>query len=131
MPESTSFGDAKHELSGFIGRRKVTSSPVPILRGAWLKRGCHVNAVGACLPQWRSLDDEAMAGVVFVDSRAAALRESGDIIFSNATIYAELGEALRGNIDARAGETTVVKSLGVAIEDLAAALLVYRGTAAF
>jgi ornithine cyclodeaminase/alanine dehydrogenase-like protein (mu-crystallin family) len=107
----------------------ATSSRSPILRGAWLKRGCHVNAVGACLPQWRELDDEAMAGVVFVDSRAA-LRESGDVILSNATIYAELGEAIGGKIDARAGETTVFKSLGMAVEDLAAALLVYRGAAA-
>ncbi len=108
----------------------VTSSRVPVLRGAWLKHGCHVNAVGACLPQWRELDDAAMAGVVFVDSRAAALRESGDIILSNAEIYAELGEALGGKVDARAGETTVFKSLGMAAEDLAAALLVYRGAVA-
>lgn len=108
----------------------VTGSRVPVLRGAWLKHGCHVNAVGACLPQWRELDDAAMAGVVFVDSRAAALRESGDIILSNAEIYAELGEALGGKVDARAGETTVFKSLGMAAEDLAAALLVYRGAVA-
>ena len=46
----------------------VTNSKTPILRGAWLKPGCHVNAVGACRPDWRELDDEAMRNVVFVDS---------------------------------------------------------------
>jgi len=104
----------------------VTSSKMPILCGAWLKRGCHVNAVGACRPDWRELDDDAMGNVVFVDSREAALKESGDVILSRAKIYAELGEALAGKIPARATETTIFKSLGMAVEDIAAALLVYR-----
>lgn len=104
----------------------VTSSKMPVLRGAWLKRGCHVNAIGACRPDWRELDDDAMRNVVFVDSREAAMKESGDVILSGATIYAELGEALAGKIDNRAGETTIFKSLGMAVEDIAAALLVYR-----
>src|SRR5438874_12342044 len=50
----------------------VTSSKMSILRGAWLKSGCHVNAIGACRPDWRELDDDAMRNVVFVDSREAA-----------------------------------------------------------
>jgi thiomorpholine-carboxylate dehydrogenase len=105
----------------------VTSSKTPVLNGAWLKRGCHVNAIGACRPDWRELDDAAMKGsVVFVDSREAALKESGDVILSGAKIYAELGEALAGKIDNRANETTIFKSLGMAVEDIAAALLVYR-----
>ena len=104
----------------------ATSSTVPILRGAWLKPGCHVNAVGACRPDWRELDDEAMANVVFVDSREAALKESGDIILSGVKIYAELGEALAGKVPPRANETTIFKSLGMAVEDIAAAMLVYR-----
>jgi len=104
----------------------VTSSKMPILCGAWLKRGCHVNAVGACRPDWRELDDDAMGNVVFVDSREAALKESGDVILSRAKIYAELGEALAGKIPARANEITIFKSLGMAVEDIAAALLVYR-----
>lgn len=104
----------------------VTSSKMPVLRGAWLKRGCHVNAIGACRPDWRELDDDAMRNVVFVDSREAAMKESGDVILSGATIYAELGEALAGKIDNRASETTIFKSLGMAVEDIAAALLVYR-----
>ena len=104
----------------------ATSSTTPILRGAWLKAGCHVNAVGACRPDWRELDDEAMGNIVFVDSREGALKESGDVILSEAKIYAELGQALAGKIPSRANETTIFKSLGMAVEDIAAAMLVYR-----
>ena len=105
----------------------VTSSKTPVLRGAWLKPGSHVNAVGACRPDWRELDDDATRNsVVFVDSREAAMKESGDVILSGAKIHAELGEALAGKIDSRASKTTIFKSLGMAVEDIAAALLVYR-----
>jgi len=104
----------------------VTSSKTPVLKGAWLKRGCHVNAIGACRPDWRELDDDAMkSSVVFVDSREAAMKESGDVILSGTKIHAELGEAFAGKIDNRANETTIFKSLGMAVEDIAAALLVY------
>ncbi len=104
----------------------ATNSKTPVLKGEWLKPGCHVNAVGACRPDWRELDDDAMRNVVFVDSREAAMKESGDVILSGAEIYAELGEALAGKIPPRANETTIFKSLGMAVEDIAAALLVYR-----
>jgi thiomorpholine-carboxylate dehydrogenase len=104
----------------------VTSSNTPVLRGSWLKPGCHVNAVGACRPDWRELDDEAMASVVFVDSREGAMKESGDVILSRAKIYAELGEALAGKVPTRANETTIFKSLGMAVEDIAAAALICR-----
>jgi thiomorpholine-carboxylate dehydrogenase len=104
----------------------VTNSKTPVLKGSWLKRGCHVNAIGACRPDWREVDDEAMANVVFVDSRKGAMKESGDVILSGANVYAELGEALAGKIDNRANETTIFKSLGMAVEDIAAAVLVYR-----
>src|SRR5579864_5677862 len=104
----------------------VTSSRTPVLKGAWLKSGSHVNAVGACRPDWRELDDDAMLNsVVFVDSREAAMKESGDVILSRAKIYAELGEAFAGKIDNRANETTIFKSLGMAVEDITAAMLVY------
>ncbi|MBX6326840.1 MAG: ornithine cyclodeaminase family protein, partial [Chthoniobacterales bacterium] len=106
------------------------NSTTPILQGAWLKPGCHVNAVGACRPDWRELDDEAMRNIIFVDSREAALKESGDIILSGAKIYAELGEALAGRVPPRASETTIFKSLGMAVEDIAAAQLVYRAVIA-
>ncbi|HME88022.1 MAG TPA: ornithine cyclodeaminase family protein [Chthoniobacterales bacterium] len=109
----------------------VTSSKTPVLRGAWLKRGCHVNAIGACRPDWRELNDDAMRNsVVFVDSREAAMKESGDVILSDAKIYAELGEAFAGKVPTRASETTIFKSLGMAVEDIAAALLVYRAATA-
>ena len=104
----------------------ATNSKTPVLKGVWLKPGCHINAVGACRPDWRELDDEAMANVVFVDSREGAMKESGDVILSRAKIYAELGEALSGKVPSRANETTIFKSLGMAIEDISAALLVYR-----
>jgi ornithine cyclodeaminase/alanine dehydrogenase-like protein (mu-crystallin family) len=107
----------------------ATNSKRPILKGSWLKPGSHVNAVGACRPDWRELDDEAMANVVFVDSREAAMKESGDVILSGAKIYAELGEALAGKIAPRPNKTTIFKSLGMAVEDIAAALLVYRSAA--
>jgi ornithine cyclodeaminase/alanine dehydrogenase-like protein (mu-crystallin family) len=104
----------------------VTNSKTPVLKGSWLKPGCHVNAIGACRPDWRELDDEAMANIVFVDSREAALKESGDLILSGAKIYAELGEALAGKVPSHAGEITIFKSLGMAVEDITAAILVYR-----
>jgi ornithine cyclodeaminase/alanine dehydrogenase-like protein (mu-crystallin family) len=105
----------------------VTSSKTPVLRGSWLKPGCHVNGIGACRPDWRELDDDAMRrSVIFVDSREGALKESGDVILSDAKIYAELGETLAGKVPSLANETTIFKSLGMAVEDIAAAMLVYR-----
>src|SRR5207237_2327006 len=104
----------------------ATSSKTSILQGKWLKPGCHVNAVGACRPDWRELDDDTMRNVVFVDSREAAMKESGDVILSGAKIYAELGEPFAGKAPPRADEITIFKSLGMAVEDIAAALLVYR-----
>jgi len=104
----------------------ATNSKTAVLKGSWLKPGCHVNAVGACRPDWRELDDEAMANIVFVDSREAAIKESGDVILSRTKIHVELGEALAGKVPPRANETTVFKSLGMAVEDIAAALLVYE-----
>ncbi len=108
----------------------TTNSKTPVLKGAWLKPGCHVNAIGACRPDWRELDDEAMGNVVFVDSREGALKESGDVILSSAKIYAELGEALAAKAPPRANETTIFKSLGMAVEDIAAAMLVYHSATA-
>ena len=103
----------------------TTNSKTPVLKGSWLKPGCHVNAIGACRPDWSELDDEAMSNVVFVDSREGAMKESGDVILSGAKIYAELGEAFAGKLPPRANERTIFKSLGMAVEDIAAAKLVY------
>jgi thiomorpholine-carboxylate dehydrogenase len=105
----------------------VTSSTQPVLKGEWLKRGAHVNAIGACRPDWRELDDVAIRNsVLFVDSREAAMKESGDVILSGAEIYAELGEVIAGKVPPRTDETTIFKSLGMAVEDITAALLVYQ-----
>jgi thiomorpholine-carboxylate dehydrogenase len=104
----------------------ATSSREPVLRGAWLRPGTHVNAVGANRPDWRELDDETMAATVFVDSRAAAAQESGDVILSRAPVYAEIGELFaKTALPPPRSETTVFKSLGLAVEDLAAAKLVF------
>ena len=103
----------------------ATSSREPVLRGAWLTSGAHVNAVGANRPDWRELDDDAMGNTLVVDSRAGAAQESGDVILSGAAIYAEAGELFSGAVAAPPRSTTTVfKSLGLAIEDLAAAKLV-------
>ena len=103
----------------------ATSSRQPVLRGEWLKPGAHVNAVGANRPDWRELDDDAMSATLFVDSRAAAAQESGDIMLSRAAIYAEIGELFANAVLAPPrSATTVFKSLGLAVEDLAAAKLV-------
>ena len=103
----------------------ATHSQEPVLRGEWLKPGAHVNAVGSPRPDWRELDDDAMANVVIVDSREAVLRESGDVILSRATIHAEIGEIFAGIKTAPAAATTIFKSVGIAIEDIATAKLVY------
>jgi ornithine cyclodeaminase/alanine dehydrogenase-like protein (mu-crystallin family) len=109
----------------------ATMAREPILHGAWLKAGAHVNAVGSALPTWRELDDAAMtAGPLIVDSREAALRESGDVILSKAAIHAEAGELFAGLKQIPRGVTTVFKSLGLAVEDIATARLVYDAVTA-
>jgi ornithine cyclodeaminase/alanine dehydrogenase-like protein (mu-crystallin family) len=116
---------AESAVSGADVVVTATNALEPILKGAWLKPGAHVNAVGSPRPGWRELDDSAMANPLIVDSREAVLKESGDVILSNAPIYAEIGEILAGRKKAPAAATTVFKSLGLAIEDIAAAKLVY------
>ncbi len=118
--------DAESAVRGADVIVTATNALEPILKGAWLKRGAHVNAVGSPRPTWRELDDDAMANLLVVDSREAALKESGDVILSKAKIYAEAGEIFDGSKTPSASETTVFKSLGLAIEDVAAARLVYE-----
>ena len=104
----------------------ATASIEPILEGAWLKPGAHVNAIGWRGHTSRELDDAAMGNVVVVESREAAHDQCGDVMLSGAEIHAELGEILAGAEPARAEETTVFDSVGIAIEDIAAARLVYE-----
>ncbi|KAK3601783.1 hypothetical protein CHS0354_041698 [Potamilus streckersoni] len=103
----------------------VTLSSKPVVQKAWVKPGCHINAVGACRPDWHEIDPELMrSAIVYVDSRAGAEKESGDIILSKAEVYAELGEVILGTKNSNKDKTTVFKSLGMAIEDVLSAKLV-------
>jgi thiomorpholine-carboxylate dehydrogenase len=110
----------------------ATTSKTPVLRGEWLKPGAHVNSVGASRPDWRELDDAVLSRArIFVESREAASRESGDVIAAG-RIDAEIGEVFAGVRPGRVSpeEITLYKSVGVAVEDLAAAELVYRAALA-
>jgi ornithine cyclodeaminase len=114
----------------------VTSSPEPVIQRAWVGAGALVISVGACRRDEREMDPQLVADArVFVDSRAAALVESGDIVqgieagrFSVDHIRGELGEAVMGRVPSRtsADDIVVFKSLGLAVEDVATADLVYR-----
>lgn len=114
----------------------VTSSPTPVLLGRWLSTGTHINAVGAPRPDWREMDTEAVArSRLFVDSRAAAAVEAGDIVgpigegaITDAHVYAEIGEVFSGRRPGRTdpGQITLFKSLGLAVEDVATAQLAYE-----
>lgn len=118
----------------------ATSATTPVLHGEWLAPGTHVNAVGACLPTYRELDTAAVARArVFVDRRESALHEAGDVLipiregaFTADHIVAEIGDVLLGRAAGRRSseEITVFKSLGLAIEDLAAARHVYEAAVA-
>jgi ornithine cyclodeaminase/alanine dehydrogenase-like protein (mu-crystallin family) len=110
-----------------------TSSREPIVRRAWLDPGAHVNAVGSSIPTARELDaDVVAASALFVDRRESTVNESGDYLgaveeagIGPDHIRAELGELLVGSRPGRRDDTelTVFKSLGLAVEDLAAAAL--------
>jgi ornithine cyclodeaminase len=112
----------------------TTSAREPIVEHRWLSPGAHVNAVGSSIPTTRELDTETMAHAsLFVDRRESTLNESGDFLIPAAEgafgpdhIKAELGEVLAGIAPGREHdeELTVFKSLGIAVEDLAAAELV-------
>ncbi|MBI3998571.1 MAG: ornithine cyclodeaminase family protein [Armatimonadetes bacterium] len=114
----------------------VTSSQTPVLRGAWLQPGVHINAVGASRPDWRELDTAAVVKArLFVDSRAAAVVEAGDFVqpmkegaITQSHILAEIGEVFAGIHPGRTRpeEITLFKSLGLAVEDVATAQWAYR-----
>lgn len=104
----------------------AVSSTVPVLEGAWLAPGVHVNAIGATRPDWRELDDEVLRRAsIFVDSREAAARESGDVIAAEKPVT-EIGDVLAGRHPGRtsSAEITLFKSVGLAVEDVISAELV-------
>ncbi len=107
----------------------VTHSSEPVLLGKWVKPNALVAAVGAVGASNREVDDEVMRGAVVVDSREAAQVEAGEILMSGATVYAELGEIVAKTKAKPQTERVVFKSLGLAVEDLAAARLVLEGNA--
>ena len=114
----------------------ATISSVPIIRGAWLKPGTHVDCVGAFRPDMRETDDECMRRAsVYVDTRAGALHEAGDIMMAMASgaltaerIAGDLFDIARGVAPVRhsADEITLFKSVGASLEDLATAIAVYE-----
>ena len=113
----------------------VTTSTKPIVRGEWLKPGTHVDLAGAFKPTMRETDGEVVARArVFVDTREGALAEAGDLLqardegkFDFAKVQGDLFDLCRGTVKGRqnAEEITLFKSCGTAIEDLAAAIMVY------
>jgi alanine dehydrogenase len=115
----------------------ATMSREPVVRGAWLEPGTHVDLVGAFNPAMRESDDEVMRrGALFVDTRAGTMSEAGDLLQAIASgalreeaILAELAELCSGRHPGRCrgDEITVFKSCGAALEDLAAARLVVEG----
>ena len=108
----------------------AASATTPILQGRWLAPGTHVNAIGATRPNWRELDDDLVTTArVFVDSREAALRESGDVIAVRSEVT-EIGAVVAGTAPGRRNdqEITLFKSVGVAVEDIAAGALVLAGS---
>lgn len=114
----------------------TTSSPDPILTGSLLEPGMHINAVGSSVPFARELDGDTMArSRLFVDRRESTLNESGDFLMARAEgaigdddIVAEIGELIIGSNQGRLSseDITLFKSLGLAVEDIAAADVVYR-----
>ena len=118
----------------------LTPSKEPILFGSWLKKGAHVNAVGACAPSARELDSDAVAAASFFGDNVESVRhESGDYLFplregriDESHLKGTIGEILCGRIGGRGTEEeiTVFEALGMAVEDIAAAKMLYDTAAA-
>jgi ornithine cyclodeaminase/alanine dehydrogenase-like protein (mu-crystallin family) len=114
----------------------TTSSTEPVLFGEWLAPGCHLNAVGSSTPNARELDTPAVARArLYVDRRESALNEAGELLIAMKDgavgadhIQGELGDLLVGKAPGRQSdeEITLFKSLGLAVEDLAAAHFIYQ-----
>ncbi|MGE0503743.1 MAG: ornithine cyclodeaminase family protein [Rhizobiaceae bacterium] len=133
-------GAATEDLAGALGWADIVSSATistdPLVAGALLKPGAHVDLVGGFTPTMREADDEALARArVYVDTRAGATKEAGDIVqplasgvLTDQSILADLFELCRGEKRGResSDEITLFKSVGAALEDLAAGMAVFR-----
>lgn len=114
----------------------ATLSKTPILQGAWLRPGQHIDLVGAFRPDMREADDAVLGRArIFCDTRAGAMKEAGDLcdplargIITDADVEADLFDLAEGRVTMQRGadDITLFKSAGTAIEDLAAAMLAYR-----
>jgi ornithine cyclodeaminase len=128
--------DLDAELAAADIVSSATISTTPLVKGAKLKEGAHVDLVGGFTPDMREADDDAIRrSRVYVDTRAGAMKEAGDIVQPLASgvltpeaIVADLAELARGERTGResAEEITLFKSVGAALEDLAAGIAVYR-----
>jgi ornithine cyclodeaminase len=135
MPQAS----AQEAVTGADIVALVTASREPVVRSEWIADGTHICAVGACRPDQREMDTPLVArGRVYVDSLTGALAEAGDIIlpikegaFDAANIAGELGQLVARAVDGRTSpqDVTIFKSLGMAVEDVAAAHLVYQRAA--
>jgi len=133
-------GEVAGDLEAAVGAADIvtcaTMSTAPLIKGAWLKPGSHVDLVGGFTPAMREVDDGAVTRArLFVDTRAGALHEAGDLadplgrgVIGEGDVVADLAELACGRDPGRrsADEITLFKSVGTALEDLAAAALLYR-----
>ena len=134
--EAHSVSDLEHAVRQSDIVTCVTTSTAPIVKGAWLKPGAHVDLAGAFKPTMRETDAEVVArSSVYVDTREGALAEAGDLLqardegrFDFANVKGDLFDLCRGRVPGRGseGEITLFKSAGTAIEDLATAIMLYQ-----
>ena len=134
--EAQSVSDLEHVVRQSDIVSCVTTSTAPIVKGAWLKPGAHVDLAGAFKPTMRETDADVVARAsVYVDTYDGALAEAGDLLqardegkFDFADIRGDLAELCAGKAKGRTaeGEITLFKSAGTAIEDLATAIMLYQ-----
>lgn len=104
-----------------------TGTTSPILKFEWIKPGAHINSVGAPRPDQQEMEENLVhASTIYTDSYEAAYKESGDVIKSKATVFAEIGEVILGKKPVLHEKTTIYKSLGIGVLDAVAAQIVYN-----
>jgi ornithine cyclodeaminase/alanine dehydrogenase-like protein (mu-crystallin family) len=128
--------DARAAVEGADLVCTTTSARTPVLEGAWLAPGAHVNAAGACFKDTRELDTAAVVRArLFTDCRESCVNEAGDFLLpraegaiGDAHLLGEIGEVFLGRIEGRVSpdDITIYESLGVAVEDLASAHAIHR-----